>query len=368
MKKVLTKFLAISSVALLMLSSCKKSDTLVTTDGGKPGTLTASTTTLVLDRTKLTDTSAAIRFSFTAPQYTFSAAVTNTLQIDAAGDNWKNPTSVTLGNKVLTQGYSTTAFNALLLKMNLPAGTASAVNVRIQHALSPTEMVYSNVVALTVTPFNLISFVYVTGAFSGWVNPGAAEDSLVSPTGNGVYTGIINFNATGSGANQFLVLPVKGSWTHKYATNDSSTPSSTITYDAPNNFNAPAANGQYLITFNLNTNTISFEKVDYYSLIGNDFTGQNWDTDNWMKYVNDGNGNWVLTIPMIAPSGGGFKIRQDGAWSNSWGLSSTPGVLTDASGGNITISAAGTYTVTFNMAPSAFGSPAVTLAPYTITP
>src|SRR5580658_477217 len=104
MKSVLTKFLALGSVALLMLSACKKElAPNVVSNGGKPGALTASVTTLPLDKTRLNDTTTVINFSFTAPSYGFAAAVTNTLQIDAAGDNWVNPTSVTLGTKVYSQ-------------------------------------------------------------------------------------------------------------------------------------------------------------------------------------------------------------------------------------------------------------------------
>jgi hypothetical protein len=309
---------------------------------------------LPLDKTKLADTTKVITFSFTAANYGFSAAVTNTLQIDAANDNWANPTSVTLSNKVYNQGYSTSAFNSLLLKLNLPAGVASTVNVRVVHTISSSVApVYSNVVTITATPFNLTSWLYVTGAFSGWVNPGAAEDSLVSVTGNGVYTGIINFNATGSGANQFLVLPAKN-WNNKYATTGSSTPSTTVTYNASNNFNAPTANGQYIVTVNLNNGTISFTAADYYSIIGSATPGGNWSTDLFLKFVNDGNNNWVGTFPLLA---GQFKFRQDGQWSNSWGdVSPADGVdATDSNGGNINATA-GTHTVSFNMAPSAYGT------------
>jgi starch-binding outer membrane protein SusE/F len=98
MKKTLTQFLALSSICLLMLSACKKDGTLVTSTGGTPGALTSTTSTLVLNKANNGDgTTAVITFNFTQPSYGFSAAVTNTLQIDAAGDNWANPTSVTLG-------------------------------------------------------------------------------------------------------------------------------------------------------------------------------------------------------------------------------------------------------------------------------
>lgn len=359
MKRVLTNLFAFSGLALLMLSSCTKSDTLVTATSGKSGTLSASSTTLVLDKTKLTDTTKVIKFNFTQPNYGFAAAVTNTLQIDAAGDNWVHPTSVTLGPKVDAMGYSTSDFNALVLKLNLPAYVSSQVQVRVQHTLSSSVTpIYSNVVSLAVTPFNLISFLWVPGDYEGWNNAGGGLDSLVSPTGNGIYTSVINFPA--GGTLQFKILPVKGSWTVAYG----DAGGGTLTTSG-GNITAPKA-GVMLLTVNMNTTPATYTIVpaDYYSVTGDAAGG--WGVDTFMKYVNDGNGNWVVTMPLS--SSGQFKIRQDAAWSNSWGTSSTAGVLTDASGGNISVAASGTHTVTFMMAPTPFGSPAVTLAPYTVTP
>jgi hypothetical protein len=368
MKTGLTKILTLSSMALLALASCKKNDALVITNGGTAGTLTASSTTLPLNKALVNDTSTVITFTTTPPKYSFTAAATNTLEIDPAGDNWKSPTLVALGTKVYSQGYSTGAFNAILLKLNLPAGVASQVNVRIQYALSATEFTYSNVVPMTVTPFNLTSWIWVAGDYEGWNNDGGGLDSLVSATGNGVYTGIINIPA--GGTLQFKLLPVKGSWTVAYgdAGNGAALATGEAISTSGGNLMAPSPGGQFWITANLNNNVITVVPADYYSLIGSDFTGQSWNVDNYMKFVNDGNNNWVLTIAMIAPSGGGYKIRQDAQWSNSWGSGGANGELTDASGGNLTIASAGTYTSTFTMAPSKYGSPAVTLAPYTITP
>jgi len=358
---MLTKFTALSGIALLMLSACKKEGALVTSNGGKAGTLSASTTTPNLDKTKLTDPTMVVSFSFTPPNYGFSASVTNTLQIDPVGDNWAKPTSVTLANKVTTQGYTVADFNNLLLKLNLPAGVASQVNVRVVHTISAdVAPVYSNVVSLTVTPFNLTSWVYVTGQFSGWQNPGPREDSLVSVTGNGVYTGIINFTA---GNNQFLILPAKN-WTHKYATSQSSTPTTTVTYDASNNLNAPSAGGYYQVTFNVNTGSITFTPVDYYSVTGSAVGG--WGVDTPMKFINDGNNTWVANNVIMTAAE--YKFRQDNAWTNSWGPGATAGtaVSSGATGdGNFQVSAAGTYTLSIVMPPTAFGSPILTTTTYT---
>ncbi len=367
MKKNLTKFIALSSVALLMLSACKKDGNLVTSNGGKPGTLTASATTLALDKTKINDTTTVINFSFTNANYGFQAAITNTLQIDAAGDNWANPTSATLGTKVFSQGYSTANFNALLLKLNLKAGVTAQVNVRIMHSVSASVApVYSNVVALTVTPFNLTSFVYVPGAYEGWSNPGPQMDSLISATDNGIYVGIINFTA---GNNQFLVVPVNGSWTNKYATNAGPSTAGTsstyaVTYNGSNNFYAPTAAGQYLVTLNLNSSSISIVPADFYTIIGD--AAQGWSTDVPMKYINDGSGNWTTTTALV--STGSFKVRQDAAWQWSWGIpnsgSAGAGVantLNDSSNGNIPVAASGNYAFGFAMPATPFGTtPAVT--------
>jgi len=364
MKKILTKLLALSGIGLLMLSACKKDGALVVNSGAKSSTLTASATTLILDKTRLTDTSAAVMFTFTPPSYTYKAVVKNSLQIDAAGDNWKNPASAQLGTTGGSQGYSTAAFDALVLKLNLPAYTASQVNVRVVNALSSDVATYSNTITLTVTPFNLTSWVYVPGAYEGssWPNPGPLEDSLVSPTSNGIYTGIINFTA---GNNQFLITPQKN-WNNKWATSDGPATGSSatyaVTYNGSSNFYAPATPGYYLLTLNTNSNTLTIVQADYYSITGSAVQGCGVDTP--MKYINDGNGNWVATgVPMTAAE---YKFRQDDAWTNSWGPGATAGtaVSTGATGdGNFAVATAGNYNFTFNMPATPFGTTTYTNLP-----
>jgi hypothetical protein len=356
MKTVLTKFLVLGSMALLVLASCKKNDPTITSNGGKPGTLTASTTSPVLDKTKLSDTTKIINFSFTKANYGFSAAVTSTLQIDAASDNWAKPMSVTLSNGATSQGYSTADFNALLLKLNLTAGIATPIQVRLMQSVGTSVApIYSNTLALTVTPFNLTSWLYVVGAFDGWPPlPAKGTDSLISVTGNGIYVGIINFTA---GNNQFLILPQSNNYNNKYATNDpQGSTSSTVTQNAPNNLYAPSTAGQYMVTFNSNNGTISFAPVNYYSVIGNAAKGWDAGDDVDMKFVNDGNQTWVVTLPMTqqAAPNNGFKIRKNHDWGTAYGTPATPDgkTLTSASGVNIGVAAAGTYTITFWLNPA----------------
>ena len=346
MKRVLTKFLAISGIALLMLASCKKDGLKAVSNGGKPGALTANATTLVLDKTKLADTTKVINFTFNKADYGYTgAAITNTLQIDAADDGWAHPTTFSMGTKTFAQGFSTATFNALVLKLNLPADVASQINVRIAHSVSANvPPVYSNVLSLTVTPFNLTSWLYITGEFSGWANPGPTEDSLISVTGNGIYTGIINFPTALS---QFLILPAK-KWDHKYATNDAqNATSSTVTYDGPNNFYSSAV-GQTQVTINTNTNTITFAKpARYYSVIG-DATAGGWGADTDMKYINDGSELWTINVPLV--STGHFKVRKNHDWTTSFGVPKTGAdgkTLASSDDNDIPVAESGTYKFTF---------------------
>jgi len=344
MKTIFNKIFAFSGAALLLLSACKKDGTLVTSNGGKPGTLSASATTLVLDKTKLTDPSTAISFSFTSPDYGYSAAVNNTLQIDKVGDNWANPTSVVVPTKKLSQGYSTADFNAMLLKLSLQGGVAAQVNVRVKHTIGAgVEPVYSNVLTLNVTPFNLTSYLYVVGAFQGW--NASAPDSLLSATSNGIYTGIINFTA---GNNQFLILPKKGTYDNKYATNDAqNTVSTTVAVGAPNNFYAPTTAGNYSVTININANTIAIATpARYYSIIGDAAMG--WGTDVDMKHVNDGGDLWTISVPLV--STGSFKVRKNHDWTTSYGIPKTGAdgaTLSSSDDDNIPVPTSGTYKFTF---------------------
>ncbi|RKR83555.1 SusE-like outer membrane protein [Mucilaginibacter gracilis] len=348
MKSFLNKLLAVSSLTLLVLSSsCKKDGTIVTATNGTGGTLTSSTNTLVLNSAKLTDVSTIITFNFTQASYGYQSAITNTLQIDAASDNWANPYTVALGTNVFTQAYNTPDFNAIMLKIGLKGGVAGQVNVRVKSAIGTNTFVYTNIAALTITPFNLKSWLYTVGAFQGWNINGT--DSLYSATSNNIYIGIANFTA---GNNQFLVVPKKGSYDNKYATNDAiNVTSSNVAQGGGNNFSAPTVAGQYLVTLNLNTNKITFALVDYYTIIGD--AAQGWGTDVAMKYVNDGNSNWAVTLPLL--SSGSFKIREDVDWTYSWGIpkANTDGygianTLNRTSNDNITITSSGSYAVTFN--------------------
>lgn len=344
MKKGLIKLLTISGAILLMLPSCKKNDMKVTADPNKQGNLSASSSNLVLDKTKLNDTSAAITFNFKSPNYGFANGATYTLQIDSAGDNWAKPNSTTLAAGELNQSFSTSDFNTLLLKLNLKAGAASNINVRVEQQLSATITSYSNTISLSVTPYSLITYVWVPGTYQNsvvsaqWLPQTA--DSLVSKTGNGVYTGYIYFQ----GGDLFKITPAKN-WDSSYG--DAGGGKISL---SGGNISSPGK-GLYLVTVNTVANTISFAAYEHtWSIIGD--AAIDWSTDVPMTFNQNANAYQATTALKTT---GGYKFRADADWSISYGLTNPVNgtFLTSNNGGNITPPAtAGTYQVSFS-----FGDP-----------
>src|SRR6185312_15521737 len=318
MKTILTKFLALSGITLLMLSACKKDGSLVVMSSGKAGTLSASSTTLALDKSKLYDAGTVVQFTVTKANFGYSAAVVNTLQIDVPSDNWANPASVTLSANALSQGYNTADFNALLLKLNLPADVASTVQARIKSSVGASVApVYSNVLTLTATPFNLASYLYVPGAYQGWTPSAAA--TLVSPTSNGVFTGIINF----TGADLNFKGTSAADWNH---TNYGIGSTAGTISSTGGNLLAPA-DGGLLVTVDLNKNTITY--TPQWSIIG-DATAGGWGTDTDMLY-DSAHDTWYITATLGV---GGMKFRYKNDWTVNLGGSG--GTLT-GNGPNISI-------------------------------
>jgi hypothetical protein len=333
MRTLITKILTFGGLALLMLSSCKKDGQIVsvTSSSTTAATLASSTTTPALVKANLTTT--AVTFTATAPKYGFTASVTNTLQLDVKGDNFATPKKEVVLS-TLSQAYTVQDFNNILLGMNLATGVSAQIEVRIKSSLSTTSgITYSNVVTLTATPFALVSYVYIPGAYQGW-NP-ATADSLQSATGNGIYTGIINYVGTDF---HFKITPAK-KWDVAYGDAGSGKIST-----SGGDILAPGA-GQYLVTVDLNANTITFATPpNYYSVIGD--AAIDWGTDVDMKF-NNGTLGWELTRAFV--STGGFKIRMNHDWGTSWGFLSTPdgATLTSNNGGNMAVSTTGTYKLVF---------------------
>ena len=314
----------------VLILSCTKDEIQVTASANPTaGALTASATTLVL--AKENATKRAVAFNFTAPSFGFDAAVTNTLQLAVKGTNFANAKEVPFSTGVLTKEYTVIDFNAFLLAMSLKTGETAQVEARLKSQVTEASMapIYSPVITLTVTPYALTSFIYVPGDYQGW-NPGTA-DSLISATSNGIYQGVIAYNA--GGTFEFKITPQK-KWDVAYGDAGGGKLGT-----SGGNLRVPGA-GAYQITANLNT--LDFTIVPLvWGIIGNAPVGSNWSNDIDMKY-NNGTQTWSATVQMGV---GAFKFRKNHDWGVNFGFS-TAGTL---GGTDIPVTEAGNYKVVLDL-------------------
>lgn len=317
MKSILFKSLAFCFIALT-LWSCKKDETQTVATAGSAGTLTASVSALVLDKSMLSAN--VITFNMTDASFGYNAAITNVLEVAVKGTNFASPKLTALDTRATTKVFTGLDLNNLLLSLKLSTVTNTDVEFRIKSSIADSlAPVYSNVVSLSARPFPLTSWVYVPGNYQGW-NP-ATADSLVSVMGDGVYTGYIKFD----GGN-FKITTGKN-WNVGYGSAGAGKISTT-----GGDISSVSAGLKYVVV-DLNANTISIEDAKVWSMIGNAIPGTNWDVDQDLNPVNDGKGTWTVTTNLSA---GEFKFR----YNHDWGISIGNG------SGNVGVTSAGSYTVT----------------------
>jgi hypothetical protein len=321
MKSFILKSIAFGLIAMV-LWSCKKDEAPVVASSGTSGSLQSSASTLVLDKTMLS--SNVITFTMGDADFGYQAAITNTLQLSAKGQNFAadKTKEFTLEPKVKSKSYNGFDFNNLLLALNLPTASGSDVEIRVKSSISNTiNPVYSNVVTINARPFPLTSWVYVPGAYQGWDILKA--DSLISPTGNGVYSGVINFVAANS---EFKVTPAK-KWDFSYG----DLGGGKLGGNTGGNLKAAAA-GPQLLTVDLNTMVWTLAPAARWSVIGDAVPGSGWFLDTDMKFINDGNGQYKLITNLLV---GEFKFRKNYDWGTTIGNGAA----------NIKVTAAGNYTL-----------------------
>ncbi len=274
--------------SLLLFSACKKEGTNVEFEGGSAPVLSAT----LSDSIPLSSANAnnqAIAFSWTNPDYKFSNGtsslnVTYNLEFDTAGANFSSPNIQTVQvSPGLGTSFTVATFNSLIANgLQLSYGQSHKLQVRVVALLAPytsgspnVAALNSNVVNYTVTPYApppVVTppasgeLVLVGGdpLLGGWSNPVPAsqEFTQVSPTDYQLTIQLSGGDPTNSD-DQYLILPVNGDWSHKYAcSNTASQPVSGGHFgvDLSSNFPGPTAPGTYKIDVNFQTGIITVTK------------------------------------------------------------------------------------------------------------
>jgi len=315
--KVFTISAALLLLAVALFSSCKK-DPLAGQVSAKPE-LSASSASVVLTRANASN--AAITLKWTAASVKgMNGFITYFLQWDRKGNNFANPSNLKIGRDILTVNYTVEALNNLF--GTLPVDAPAEVELRIVSATSDGSVppFYSNVLGLTVTSYSqTIPPPYSQLWMVGDATPKGWDIGNATPMvqdGTDPYL----FSYTGPlVAGEFKIATTKdfgGAFYRPLSNHPALTETAVqVTSGDPDNKweLTPATAGNYKVTLNLHSNTISIVSTDAPKapfdklwLLG-DATPGGWSLDKATPLLVSGSDAFIFTWtgPLVA---GDFKI------------------------------------------------------------
>ena len=282
--KTLIKNLFFIGMGVAFFASCKKDENIDYFNGGTTPVLTASVSGTI-PLSNATQNNVAVTFSWTNPNYAFTTGVSSQnvsylLEIDTLGANFTSPLHLSTSvSPDLGLAYVDAALNsALSNQMLLVPGIKHTIQVRITASLNSvtnTKLV-SNVLQFTVTPWtpppviappSSGTLVLVGGdpLIGAWANNAPAPaKQIFTKVSNTEYKLTIQLSGGDptQGSDQFLVLPVAGDWSNKYAcvAANNTSAGGTFGYNLNDNFPGPTAAGTYVIDFNFQTGKYTVTK------------------------------------------------------------------------------------------------------------
>ncbi|MDP4245271.1 MAG: SusE domain-containing protein [Bacteroidota bacterium] len=374
MKRIVSKLIIGAAACLTVLSGCKRDLPQANLTAGSFGSagLAATSTTLVLDSAG-GGTKTAVTFNWPAINYVAKVSVTYTLQIDSASGTFAKPVTVTMAGG-LSKTYTAGDFNTIALGLGLTPTVSGTLKVRVMAdvkqstgAASAVPTVISNVVSLAVTPYSTIPkpiypvpgalFLVGDATGGGWNNPvpvPVQQFTQIDPNTFGIVVQL-------TGGKQFLMLPVNGDWSHKYAVTGTPDPAGgAFVPDAPNNMAGPVASGLYkiIVDFVKGTYTITAAlpgDIPTNLYIVGDATAGGWNNPvpvPSQQFTQLSSGEFKITIALT--TGKSYLwLPLNGDWTHKYGGASATGgaVLADSQVPNSNTpapGASGTYTIDVN--------------------
>ncbi|HSZ87525.1 MAG TPA: SusE domain-containing protein, partial [Puia sp.] len=247
----------------------KKQSVMYFSNGQQAPVLTSSTTTVA--PTPADSSNNALVLSWSNPKYaTDSASEKYIIQIDSSGRNFSKAVNITMSG-ALVDSFTAKQINTIELGFGFSYNVAYKIDVRIISSYANNnQQLTSNVLTLTVTPYVIPPkvappttgqlFLVGSATQGGWANPVPVPTQQFEKIDSVDYGGVFNL----IGGQQYLLLPLNGDWTNKYAVTDGNVPATggpfgyngnDGTYNT--NFNGPATSGWYSIIVNFQAGTYS---------------------------------------------------------------------------------------------------------------
>lgn len=366
MKHIFKLFL-VAACAVFIYTSCSKVGNLPTTTYGigKAPVLKSSVNSIA---PKPSDSlSIVLALSWTNPKYaTDSSSEKYVIEIDSSGRNFsKEATRVVTG--ALSDSFTAKDLNNILLGFGFAYNTAYNIDVRITSSYANNnEQLKSNIVTLNVTPYVVppkvmppaFNALYIVGSATagGWGNPVPVPAQQFTRLDSVTYQGTFYMN----GGQQYLLLPLNGDWSHKYAVQDNSiaglSAGGDFGYNVGSAFNSnfpgPATTGMYKITVNFQSGKFTVSSISQYGLLW--VPGDYQSAPNWTPATaptlgspkKDGNYDGYVNITTT----GGFKFTSEADWNGTnYGDTAANGQSGILGGNNnLNVPAAGYYHLVAN--------------------
>lgn len=325
------KYLFSALLASLLFAACEEEEFGPVLKVGTAPALTApaASTDFVLKEADAANSFA--KFTWTAADFGFQAGTSYTLEMDLAGNNFKEPivlgqvNALELGSKTIGE------INNIMLTKGRPADEPSEVEFRVWATISKeVDTLVSQTVKAKITPYPVI-IVYpqlqVPGSYQGW-KPEDDNTVIFSAKSNEVYEGFIWLTA----AAKYKYCKGK-SWANNWGDNGNDGSLEKDGADIP-----IVDEGLYRLKVDLNAFTHEQLKTNW-GIIGS-ATPTGWDSDTDMTYDPVGN-KLTVTLDLKAED---IKFRANDDWAVNFGDTGANKSL-EYGGDNIKIAEAGNYTV-----------------------
>ncbi|HUB59337.1 MAG TPA: SusE domain-containing protein [Puia sp.] len=333
MKKKILNFSFIVGMGAIGMVACEKKMTNQFFADGSTPTMKVSTTTLA--PAPADSTTDVLAISWTNPHYaTDSATELYTIQIDSSGRNFSKAVSIQISG-ALSDSLTAKQINTIALDFGFSYNVAYNMDIRVISSYANYNEEYtSNTITISYTPYVIPPKVvpptgglYLVGSATngGWNNPVPVPTQVFEEIDSVDYAGVFELSAGG----QFLVLPVNGDWTNKFATADNTESGSggTFAYNASNNFTGPATAGWYTIWLNFQTGNFTITPAadsvpDSLFLVGNATAG-GWNNpvpEPSQTFTQINSSQFSISVPLSA-SGQFLFLPVNGSWTNKYATS-----------------------------------------------
>ena len=383
MKKFSKKIFFVVGLAMIGFMACEKKITNQYYGNGKTPTMSVSTTTLAPATADSLNN--VLSISWTNPHYaTDSATELYTIQMDSSGRNFSKAVSIQVSG-VLSDTLTAKQINTIALALGFSYNVAYPIDIRVVSSYANNnQQLFSNTVTITYTayvtppkvvpPASKTLFLVGSASSAGWDNPVPVPAQAFNMVDSVLYEGTFFIN----GGQQYLLLPVNGDWSQKYAVMDASIPNlsaggsfgyySNANPTAYNsNIPAPAQTGLYTITVDFQQGTFSVKQVSQYGVL---YVPGSYQSTSWTPASaaqlgspkNDGNYDGYVNMPAGGPYQ--FKFTGEPDWNGSiWGdtaANGQSGVLSLGGGNNLQVPGGGWYEISANTNANTWSATAIT--------